>query len=305
MQPQGEAIRAERPEVRGALTVAQRPRRSEWSRAWRRFRRYRPALFGLSVIGVLIVLSLIPGLLAPYDPYEPIPGMRGKGPSWAHPFGFDEIGRDLLSRVIYGSRIALLVGIAATGLSLVIGVSVGASAGYFGGWVDLFLSRVVDTLMAFPTLVLLVALAAAVGPSLRTVVLVIGFTAWAQYARVVRAEVLSLRERDFILAARAMGAPDYRIILRHLLPNVTPIILVRAALIVPDLILVESALSFLGLGVRVPTPSWGNMLQEATETYRQALTFVFLPGFMIYITVLCISLVGDGVRDALDPRLND
>ncbi len=303
MQPQGEAIRAERPEVRGALTVAQRPRRSEWSRAWRRFRRYRPALFGLSVIGVLIVLSLIPGLFAPYDPYEPIPGMRGKGPSWAHPFGFDEIGRDLLSRVIYGSRIALLVGIAATGLSLVIGVSVGASAGYFGGWVDLFLSRVVDTLMAFPTLVLLVALAAAVGPSLRTVVLVIGFTAWAQYARVVRAEVLSLRERDFVLAARAMGAPDYRIIFRHLLPNVLGVLIVIASLSIAGVILAESALSFLGLGTQPPQASWGSILSAGRTYIRTYPHICIAPGVLITVTVLAFNLLGDGLRDAFDPRM--
>ena len=303
MQPQGEAIRAERPEVRGALTVAQRPRRSEWSRAWGRFRRYRPALFGLAVIGVLIVLSLIPGLVAPYDPYEPIPGMRGKGPSWAHPLGFDEIGRDLLSRIIYGSRIALLVGIAATGLSLVIGVSVGAAAGYFGGWVDMLLSRAIDTLMAFPTLVLLVALAAAVGPSLRTVVLVIGFTAWAQYARVVRAEVLSLRERDFILAARAMGAPDYRIIFRHLLPNVLGVLIVIASLSIAGVILAESALSFLGLGTQPPQASWGSILSAGRTYIRTYPHICIAPGVLITVTVLAFNLLGDGLRDAFDPRM--
>ena len=285
------------------LIGAQRPRRSELSRAWRRFRRYRPALFGLAVIAILIVLAVAPGLFAPYDPYETFPGMRGKGPTREHPFGMDEIGRDLLSRVIYGSRVALLVGIAATGLSLVIGFTVGASSGYFRGWVDLLLSRLVDTLMAFPTLVLLVALAAAVGPSLQTVVLVIGFTAWAQYARVVRAEVLSLRERDFVLAARAMGAPDYRIIFRHLLPNVLGVLIVIASLSIAGVILAESALSFLGLGTQPPQASWGSILSAGRTYIRTYPHICIAPGVIITVTVLAFNLLGDGLRDAFDPRM--
>jgi peptide/nickel transport system permease protein len=283
--------------------AAARPHRSEWSRAWRRFRRYRPALFGLAVIAILIVLALFPGLFAPYDPYEPFSGMRGKGPTLAHPLGFDEIGRDLLSRVIYGSRIALLVGLAATGISLTIGVTVGAVAGYFRGWVDLVLSRVVDTLMAFPTLVLLVALAASIGPSLRTVVLVIGFTSWAQYARVVRAEVLSLRERDFVLAARAMGAPDHRIIFRHLLPNVLGVVIVIASLSIAAVILAESALSFLGLGTSPPEASWGSILSAGRTYIRTYPHICIAPGVVITVTVLAFNLLGDGLRDALDPRM--
>jgi ABC-type dipeptide/oligopeptide/nickel transport system permease subunit len=286
-----------------AQIAARRPYRSEWSRAWRRFRRYRPALFGLAVIAILIVLALFPGLFAPYDPYEPFPGMRGKGPSWEHPLGMDEIGRDMLSRVIYGSRIALLVGLAATGISLAIGVTVGAAAGFFRGWVDVVLSRVVDTLMAFPTLVLLVALAGSLGPSLRTVVLVIGFTSWAQYARVVRAEVLSLRERDFVLAARALGVPDYRIIFRHLLPNVLGVVIVIASLSIAAVILAESALSFLGLGTQPPQASWGSILSAGRTYIRTYPHICIAPGIVITITVLAFNLLGDGLRDALDPRM--
>lgn len=286
-----------------AASPLRAPRRSEWSRAWRRFRRYRPALAGLFVIGVLAVLALVPGLFAPYSPYEPFPGMRGQGPSLAHPLGMDEIGRDLLSRAIYGSRIALIVGLAATSIALLIGVTVGATAGYFGGWVDLLLSRVVDTLMAFPTLVLLVALAAAVGPSLKTVVLVIGATAWAQYARVVRAEVLSLRERDFVLAARALGVPSWRIIVRHLLPNVLGLIIVLASLSIAGVILAESALSFLGLGTQPPDASWGSMLSAGRTYIRTYPHIALFPGIMITITVLAFNLLGDGLRDAFDPRM--
>jgi peptide/nickel transport system permease protein len=215
----------------------------------------------------------------------------------------DEIGRDLLSRVIYGSRIALLVGLAATSISLAIGVTVGAAAGYFRGWVDLALSRVVDTLMAFPTLVLLIALAASIGPSLRTVVLVIGFTSWAQYARVVRAEVLSLRERDFILAARAIGARPQRIIFRHLLPNVLGVVIVIASLSIAGVILAESALSFLGLGTQAPQASWGSILSAGRTYIRTYPHICIAPGVVITVTVLAFNLLGDGLRDAFDPRM--
>lgn len=285
------------------LATTQPAQRNAWFQAWRRFRRYRPALAGLTVIALLVVLAIAPGLFAPYSPYEPVPGMRGKPPSMTHPFGFDEIGRDLLSRVIYGSRIALLVGFSATGLSLLIGVTIGAVSGYFSGWIDLLLSRLVDALMAFPTLVLLVALAAAFEPSLTTVVVVIGFTAWAQYARVVRAEILSLRERDFVLAARAVGVSNARIIVRHLLPNVLGVIIVIASLSVATVILAESALSFLGLGTQPPEASWGSIL-SAGRTYIRTYPHISLfPGIMITVTVLAFNLLGDGLRDALDPRM--
>ncbi|MDQ2785475.1 MAG: ABC transporter permease, partial [Chloroflexota bacterium] len=223
-------------------------------------------------------------------------------PSLAHPFGMDEVGRDMLSRTIYGARIAMLVGLAATGLSLVIGVLIGAVAGYFGGFVDALLSRIVDALIAFPLLVLLIAIAAALGPSLRNVILIIGATVWGQYARVVRAEVLSLREREFVTAARTVGATDSRIIIRHIIPNVLGPIIVLASLSVAGIILLEAALSFLGLGVQPPTPSWGSML-SAGRTYILTYPHIaFFPGLAIVVTVLGFNLLGDGLRDALDPR---
>lgn len=282
-----------------------RPQRSEFSRIWRRFRRHRLGVAGLTFIGLLVVTALLADLLAPYSPIQSVSGMRGVGPSWSHPLGFDHIGRDILSRIIYGTRIALIVGIGATGIAVTIGVLVGATAGYFGGWVDNLLSRAVDTLMAFPTLVLLIALTAVVGPSLRTVVIVIGATVWAQYARVVRADTMSLRERDFTLAARVAGATNARIIFRHLVPNVLGPVIVLASLAVGGIIIYESTLSFLGLGIQPPEPSWGGMLADGRAYIVHYPHIAIAPGVMITLTVLAFNLLGDGLRDALDPRTRD
>jgi len=299
-----------------------RPQRSEFSRIWRRFRRHRLGVAGLTFIALLVVTALLADLLAPYSPIQSVSGMRGVGPSWSHPLGFDHIGRDILSRIIFGTRIALIVGIGATGIAVTIGVLVGATAGYFGGWVDNLLSRAVDTLMAFPTLVLLIALAvdtlmafptlvllialtAVVGPSLRTVVIVIGATVWAQYARVVRADTMSLRERDFTLAARVAGATNARIIFRHLVPNVLGPVIVLASLAVGGIIIYESTLSFLGLGIQPPEPSWGGMLADGRAYIVHYPHIAIAPGVMITLTVLAFNLLGDGLRDALDPRTRD
>lgn len=275
---------------------------NEWRRAWRRFIRFKPAVAGLVMIGFIALLAIFSPIFAPYDPYAIDTTIRGAAPSLAHPFGMDEVGRDMLSRVIYGSRIAMIVGLSATGISLVIGAFVGAAAGYFGGFVDAILSRIVDALIAFPLLVLLIAMAAALGPSLRNVVIIIGVTVWGQYARVVRADVLSLREREFVTAARTVGASDARIIVRHILPNVLGPLIVLASLSVAGIILLESALSFLGLGTQPPTPSWGSML-SAGRTYILTYPHIALfPGLAIVVTVLGFNLLGDGLRDALDPR---
>lgn len=277
-------------------------RQSEWWQAWRRFARFKPAVAGLVMIAFIALLAVFAPLVSPYDPYAINTTAIGEAPSLAHPFGNDEVGRDMLSRVIYGSRVAMLVGLSATGISLIIGVLVGATAGYFGGFVDAFLSRIVDALIAFPLLVLLIAMAAALGPSLRNVIIIIGVTVWGQYARVVRAEVLSLREREFVVAARTVGATDSRIIIRHIIPNVLGPIIVLASLSVAGIILLEAALSFLGLGVQPPTPSWGSML-SAGRTYILTYPHIaFFPGLAIVVTVLGFNLLGDGLRDALDPR---
>ncbi|MGH9174539.1 MAG: ABC transporter permease [Vicinamibacterales bacterium] len=289
--------------VAAPTPIFERKRRSEWSRAWRRFKRYRPGIAGGILILLLIFMSLAAPLLAPYHPENDVITSRlGESPSWSHPLGFDYIGRDVLSRVIYGTRVALLVGLLSSAIAVVIGVSVGAIAGYFGGWVDSLLSRVVDTLMAFPLLVLLVTLSAVFDPSLTTTIIVIGVTVWATYARVVRADVLSIRERDYVQAARAAGADNPRIIFRHVIPNVLGPVIVLATLGVGGIIILEAALSFLGLGIQPPTPSWGRDLADARQHIRSYPHMAIAPGVMITITVLAFNLLGDGLRDALDPR---
>lgn len=288
--------------ARHPRSAAPRLRRSEWTRAWRRFLRYRPGVIGLGVVVVVGLIAIFANVLAPYSPLAINPGMRGAGPTAAHPLGFDHIGRDILSRLIYGSRVAIVVAVLATAIAVTIGVAVGTTAGYLGGRADAVLSRITDALMAFPVLVLLIALVAVVGPNLTNVILVIGATVWASYARVVRADVLSLREQEFVVAARAIGARDRRVIWRHLVPNVVGPVIVLATLSVGNIIILEAALSFLGLGVRPPTPDWGGMLADGRGYITIYPQIVIVPGAMIAITVLAFNLLGDGLRDALDPR---
>jgi ABC-type dipeptide/oligopeptide/nickel transport system permease subunit len=276
--------------------------REERARIWKRFKRYRPGLFGLAFILLLVLMAIAAPLIAPYSPESVDTKLRGDGPTGIHWLGNDDIGRDILSRIIYGARVALIVGVGATTIAVTIGVLVGATAGYFGGKVDFALSRLIDTLMAFPLLALLLTLSTVFGPSLRNVVIVIGCTVWASYARVVRAEVLSLRERDFVLAARAAGASDRRIITRHLIPNAIGPVIILASLAVGGIIILESALSFLGLGVQRPTASWGTMLSDGRDFLRNYPHIAIAPGIAIALTVLAFNLVGDGLRDALDPR---
>lgn len=277
--------------------------RSELENAWRRFAANRVALVGLGLLTFITLIALFAPFVAPYDPINDMDtSLRGCPPSREHPFGCDHLGRDLLSRVIFGARIALIAGVGATIISVVIGVVVGALAGFFGGWVDTVLSRIIDTLMSFPIIALLIVLAAVLGPSLLTTVIVIGVTVWSRYARVVRAEVLSLRERDFVLAAYASGVRNWRIIWRHLIPNVMGPVIVLASLGVGGIIILEAALSFLGLGVRPPTPSWGAILADGRAYILRYPHIAFFPGLMIVITVLAFNFVGDGLRDALDPK---
>lgn len=281
-------------------------RRSEWSQAWRRFRANRIAVGGLAVILLLALMAIFAPLLSPYDPIDEVfRGMRGGSPTLAHPFGYDHLGRDLLSRVIFGTRVALLVGLLATGIAVTLGVVIGAVAGYLGSWEDTLISRVIDTLMAFPIIALLVVLAAVLGPSLVTTIVVIGTTGWARFARVVRADIMSLKATDFVTAARAVGVRDWRIIWRHLLPNVMGPIIVLATLGIGGIIILESALSFLGLGIRPPNPSWGGTLADGRAYILRFPHIAFFPGLMIVITVLAFNFLGDGLRDALDPRERD
>ncbi len=283
-------------------TTRHQERPSQRAQTWRRFKRYKPALFGLGFISLLVILRDLRAWIAPYSTRSGEHQPPRAPPSAEHWLGNDDIGRDILSRIIYGTRVALIVGIGATSIAVTIGVLVGATAGYFGGKVDFLLSRLIDTLMAFPLLALLLTLSTVFGPSLRNVVIVIGCTVWASYARVVRAEVLSLRERDYILAARAIGTPDRAD--HHPPPDPQcagsgdhPRLLA-----VGGIIILESALSFLGLGVQRPTASWGTMLSDGRDYLRNYPHIAIAPGIAIALTVLAFNLVGDGLRDALDPR---
>ena len=226
-------------------------------------------------------------------------------PSHVHLMGTDSLGRDVLSRIIYGSQISLKVGFVAVGLATLIGVLLGAVAGYYGGWVDNLLMRLVDLMLCFPTFFLILAVIAVLEPSIWNIMIIIGLTSWMGVARLVRAEFLTLREREFVQAARALGARDGRIIFRHLLPNALAPVMVSATLGVAGAILTESALSFLGLGVQPPTPSWGNILTAGKDNIEIAWWLSVFPGLAILMTVMGYNLLGEGIREAIDPRLKE
>ncbi len=285
------------------LSSPQAPTAKRRSRSLRRFLANRMAVIGLVFVTLMCLVAIFAPVIAPFDPIQDIfSGTRGNPPSSEHWMGHDHLGRDLFSRVIYGTRIALIVGLASSLIAVVLGVAVGAAAGYFGGRIDAFLSLLIDTLMAFPLIALLILLAAVLGPSLTTTIIVIGMTVWARYARVVRAEVMSLRERDFVSAARAMGSQTGRILLQHVIPNVLSSVIVLASLQIGTIIILESALSFLGLGVRPPTPTWGGILADGRAFILRYPHIAIFPGIMIVTTVLAFNFVGDGLRDALDPH---
>ena len=291
------------PEMESSLMRAEMPKRR--NRALIRFKRHKPALIGMTFVIMLVIVAIFAPIIAPYDPNKVSILDSKNPPSREHWLGNDDVGRDILSRVIFGTRVALIVGLGATTIAVVIGVTVGATAGYFGGKIDTILSRFVDSLMAFPLLALLLILSAVFGPSLRNVVIVIGCSVWASYARMVRAEVLSLRERDFVHAARAAGAKNVRIVMRHIVPNALGPVIIFASLQVGGIIILESALSFLGLGVQRPTASWGTMLSDGRDYIRNYPHISMAPGIAITLTVLAFNLIGDGLRDALDPRQRD
>ncbi len=272
---------------------------------WARFQRNRLAMSGLLMVGGLFLVSLLAPWLAPYDPSFIDLKEVLMPPSPEHWLGTDPLGRDVLSRIIYGSRVSLKVGFVAVGLATLIGLMVGALAGYYGGWMDLVLMRFVDLMLCFPSFFLILAVIALLEPSIWNIMVVIGVTGWMGVARLVRAEFLSLKERDFVLAARALGASDARLILRHLLPNALAPVMVSATLGVAGAILTESALSFLGLGVQPPTPSWGNILTAGKDNIEIAWWLSVFPGLAILITVMSYNLLGEGIREAIDPRLKE
>jgi peptide/nickel transport system permease protein len=279
---------------------------SFWLLAIRRFLRHRLAVTGMAVMAAISVVAAGAPYLAPHSPTALDAAAFQAAPSNVHPLGTDSVGRDVLSRLIYAARVSLTVGVCAVAIYVIIGTAVGAAAGYYGGPVDLVLSRVMDVMLSFPPLIIILFAVSIFGrPSLWNVVIVLGLLGWPALARLVRGQFLALRNLEFVLAARATGASDARVVLRHVLPNALAPVLVAATFGVANAILVEAALSFLGLGVQPPTPSWGNMLTDAQSlTVLERMPWLWVPpGFMILISVLSINFVGDGLRDALDPGL--
>jgi len=286
-----------------ATAELRRPARSQAQIIWENFIRNRLAVAGGVIVAILYLGAIFAPQLAPHDYTELNPGQSLKAPSWDYPLGTDRQTRDVLSRILVGSRTSLVVGFVAVAILMTIGVLVGAVSGYFGGWVDNVLMRVVDIILAIPLLLLLLLAVALFEPGLRTTMIVIGLTTWPATARIVRGEFLSTKNRDYVLAARALGATAPRIMARHLLPNTLAVIIVQATLWLSFAILLESSLSFLGLGPQPPEPSWGGMLADGQRTARQAPWLTIFPGLAIFLTVMAFNLLGDGLRDAFDPRL--
>ncbi|MBS3941656.1 MAG: ABC transporter permease [Actinobacteria bacterium] len=275
----------------------------------RQFRRNFGAMFGLTVIVVVCLMALFAPWVAPYDPTAQVLLNRNRPPFWMdggtfdHVLGTDQLGRDLFSRIVYGARISLFVGIATVLIQTSIGVTVGLIAGYRRGWVDTLFMRIADVWLAIPFLVLAIAVAVILGPGVMNTVLVLGLVGWVTYARVVRAEVLTVRERDYVLAARSIGTPALRIVRQHIVPNVMASVLVVGTLQISRMIIAEASLSFLGLGVQPPNPAWGSMISEGRDRLGQQWWLATMPGLALMLTTLGINLLGDSMRDILDPKL--
>jgi peptide/nickel transport system permease protein len=286
--------------------------RSQWQLTWRRLRHDKMAVASVVVILIMALLAIFAPLIAsiighPADVAYTNTGLTPAGLPVApgtHGFilGTDYVGRDLLVRILYGARISLFVGVTTTAIATVAGVTIGMVAGYFGGWIDTVLARFIDTALAFPVVVIALALAARFGPSLIIIIIVISFFSWAAISRIVRGQTLSLKEKEYIEAARSLGAGPGRIMFLDILPNLMGPVIVLATLAIPQAIVFEATLSFLGIGVQPPTASWGNILEEAGNFYQQAWWYVVFPAAALLITTLAFNLLGDGIRDAMDPR---
>jgi len=294
-----------------SMEVLLRPQQSEFKRVLKTVMLKKNAVFGAIVLGLFVLIAILAPVLIPHDPDQqnlalrlaPPIGFGLEGASLEHPLGNDNLGRDILSRLIVGSRVSLMVGVSTVFLASLVGSVLGAMAGYYRGTFDNLVMRLVDIWMAFPALLLAIAFGAALGSGLINLVFALALTNWVIFSRLVRAEVLTLREQEFVQAAKAMGARDRRIIAHHVLPNVLPSILVIATLQMGTVIIAEASLSFLGIGVQSSVPTWGGMLADGREFMRQAWWLSAFPGIAISIVVLSVNLFGDGLRDALDPRL--
>lgn len=291
----------------GAIEQATRSTRGGDIRAFfHRLRQTRLATAALIVIAALIVVAVFAPLLAPFNPERTNFSDALSGPTMKHWLGADNLGRDIFTRILYGSRVSVQVGIIAVGISLMLGTPLGLIAGYVRvRLIDTTIMRCIDAVLAFPTLILALAISAALGPSLRNVMIAVGFVGIPTYARLIRGQVLSVRQNEYIEAARAIGLTDTRIIIRYILPNVTAPLIVQASTGVAFAIIAEASLSFLGLGVQPPTPSWGGMLSIGKDYLQQAWWMSMAPGFAIFVTVLAFNFLGDGIRDALDPHLHN
>jgi peptide/nickel transport system permease protein len=292
------AIADSRVDVSGQVRI-----RRQRELAWDRFRRYRPALIALAVLLIEIATAVVAPFGIPADlALRPQPTRILQAASSAHLFGTDEAGRDILARLIFAGRISLMIGFLAAAVSVTVGTALGAAAGYYGGWIDSLLMRFTDAMLSVPILFILIALAVFFGPSVGTLIVVIGALSWMDLARIIRANFLSLREKEFVLSARVVGSTDLAIIARHILPNTIAPIIVAGTLGVGNAMLAEAAVSYLGLGVQPPTPSWGNMLNNAQSYFFNAPAVGIYPGMMILVTVLSINFLGEGLRDAVDAR---
>ncbi|MBM7622859.1 ABC transporter permease [Sporohalobacter salinus] len=285
---------------------------SVWRDAWKRLKKNKLAMFGLSTTILLFIVAILAPLIAPYSPYYSPVMEDGKvelslqDPTWDHPFGTDKLGRDIFSRIIYGARISLFVGFATQAIALIIGIPLGAIAGYYGGVVDDIVSYLINVFLAFPFLLFVIAVMAIFqDPGIDKVVLALGILGWPRLARIVRGQVMSLKEEEYIEAAQSLGASDFRIISKHVIPNCLAPIIVTVTLGIAGAILSEAGLSFLGIGAQPPQPSWGLMISTGKEFLRGEPRMMLIPGAAIMITVLGFNLFGDGLRDALDPKMKD
>lgn len=276
-----------------------------WLEAWRRLLKSKIGIAGLAIIIFLIIVAVLAPKLAPYDPLKSNILARYKAPSSEHLLGTDGMGRDILSRIIYGSRISIQVGLVSVGLALIFGVSFGLLAGYYGGKLDMLIMRFMDIMLAFPSILLAIGIVAILGPQLKNAMLAIGIINVPRFARIVRSSVLSIKESEYISAARALGAGDLRIIFKHLLPNAMAPLIVQTTLSIATAILEAAALSFLGLGAQPPSPEWGAMLSDARSSLQKAPWVATFPGLAIIFGVLGFNLLGDGLRDALDPKMKN
>jgi len=292
----------DRPVIAPEVALPRRTSRGLWRDAWRRLTRNKLAMAGLVVICLLMLVAIFADLLSPYDPTRLFPGQSYARPSAAHWLGTDDVGRDVLSRLIHGARVSLAVGVFAQMIILVIGLTIGGIAGYFGSRVDNYLMRFTDVFYAFPDLLFVIIITAALGASFVNILIAIGLVNWTDLARLVRGQLMTLREREFVSAARSLGAPSSRIILQHLLPNAAGPVIVRVTYGVPQAIFTEAVLSFIGLGVRPPMASWGTMIERGNQAIFSAPHMVLFPAIAIALTMLAFNFLGDGLRDALDPQ---